>query len=182
MRSSELKAYLHGAAHDGTLHVRHKTFRFSQKEREWLEYLQSLLIELGCKAWLYREGQTRNVFVLETTADFLQKYRPPQLFKTRAEKIAYIRGYFDAEGGIPSQIANRFYVQFVQKNADELLEIQHMLNSLGIETGKLHIPSKRVDPNYFRFFVSTSSHQHFIQTIGSWHPRKEPLLSERMKI
>lgn len=175
-------AYLHGAAHDGTFSARHSTFRFSQRERSWLERLQSMLAELGCKAWLYREGQKRSVFALETTAYFLQEYRAPQTFLTNAEKIAYIRGYFDAEGGIPSQSAARFYVQFVQKNADELQEVQHMLTSLGIVTGKLHTPSKRVDPNYFRFFIASRSHRSFIEQIGSWHPRKEQLLAERMKI
>ena len=34
------EAYLHGAFHDGTSNRFHKTFRFCQKEREWLEKIE----------------------------------------------------------------------------------------------------------------------------------------------
>lgn len=182
MQPNEVIAYLHGAAHDGSFHRKHATYRFCQKEREWLERLKRLLTEIGFASWLYQEGKNRNLYVLETKARFLALYRSPGSFQTKAEKCSYIRGYFDAEGGIPSCPQARFYVQFVQKNQSELLELKQILAGLGIETGKLHVPSQQIDPDYFRFYVSSRSHQAYIRTIGSWHPRKQPLLLDRMKI
>jgi intein-encoded DNA endonuclease-like protein len=36
------------------------------------------------------------------------------------EQINFIRGFFDAEGGIPSQSNYRFYIQLVQKNYEKM--------------------------------------------------------------
>ena len=67
-RSAIVRAYLLGAMGDGTFNRLHRTFRFAQKEREWLERLQQRLADLGSRAWIYREGKSRHVYVLETTA------------------------------------------------------------------------------------------------------------------
>ena len=56
------------------------------------------------------------------------------------------------------------------------------LESIGINCGKVHNPSAKVDPGYWRFFVHAQSYNDFIDTIGSWHPRKARLLLSRMKI
>lgn len=144
--------------------------------------IQDVLHSLGHHAWLYKEGKERNLFVLETAAKFLGAYRSPCSFLTSAEKIAYIRGYFDAEGGIPSRVSDRLYIQFSQKNCQELTELRQILKDLGIYSGKIHIPSVKVDPEYYRFFISSRSYKAFIQKINSWHPRKKPLLDIRMKI
>lgn len=177
----EIEAYLVGASHDGTWNQQHKTFRFTQREREWLELIQGLLGILDRHSWLYREGKQRSVWALETT------YRPQsdvwhRLPHQRHEWIGYIRGFFDAEGGIPKNATSRFYVQFVQKNREKLEAIRLQLGKLGISSGVVHNPSRRVDPEYWRFFVATSSHQRFIHLIGSSHPRKSQILLKRMKI
>jgi hypothetical protein len=57
------EAYLLGALHDGTYSKLRKTHRFSQANIEWLKFLQDCLADLGHKAWLYKEGKTRNVYV-----------------------------------------------------------------------------------------------------------------------
>ena len=98
------------------------------------------------------------------------------------EKIAYVRGYFDAEGGVPRNSANRFYIQFVQKDFEELEKVRNMLEELGIRCGKIHNPSIKVDPEYWRFFVRAQSYQRFIELIGSWHPIKGLFLQKGMKI
>jgi LAGLIDADG-like domain len=92
------------------------------------------------------------------------------------------RGYFDAEGGIPRNRDARFYVQFVQKNREDLARVQSFLNDLGIRCGRIHNPSFRVDPDYWRFYVLADSHENFIRHVGSWHSRKRSLLEARMKI
>lgn len=178
-KAKELQAYIYGAIHDGTYNKRHKTFRIVQKEKEWIENIQNMLEYLKIKSWIYREGKSRSLFALESTIPFLKLEKQ---FKTFAERIAYISGYFDAEGGIPKSQAHGLYIQFVQKNKQELEEIKNMLEELGIRTGKIHIPSKNVDSDYYRFFIARESLQKFLNTISSFHPRKEKLVRFWTKI
>lgn len=176
------EAYLQGALHDGTYNVRRKTHRFSQANIGWLQLLQRLFEEIGHKAWLYREGKNRGVYVLETSAKFLSISFDPCSLASTEEKIAYIRGFFDAEGGVPRNISSRFYIQMVQKNQPKLAWIRSVLTDMEISCGVIHTPSKRVDPDYFRFFISTRSHDDFGKIIGSWHPRKHLIFESRVKI
>ncbi len=182
VNQSILQAYLFGALHDGTFNRKHKTWRISQSNRAWLEKLKDILNELGYKAWIYQEGKSRTVSIVETTAAFLKQIPEPLQLQTKKEQIAYIRGYFDAEGGIPKSDNHWMYIQLSQKNQVELEQIKTILVSLGIEAGKIHNPSQKIDPNYWRLFISRKSHQDFIKIIGSWHPRKQKLLASRMKI
>jgi intein-encoded DNA endonuclease-like protein len=96
------------------------------------------------------------------------------------DKKDYIRGYFDAEGSVPRSQNMRFYIYFAQKDRDDLEQVKSYLTDCGIVCGKTHNPSKKKDPNYWRFFVSCKSYKDFIQKIGSWHPTKNQHL--RMKI
>jgi hypothetical protein len=176
------RAYLLGALRDGTFNQSHRTFRFAQKERAWLEFLKELLAVVEARGWIYREGRTRNLHVLETTAGSLRRAWRGFQPATQAEQIAYVRGYFDAEGGIPQDLEAPFYVQFVQKDLEDLTRVRDLLEQLGIRCGAIHNPSRRVDPDYWRFFVRRNSHARFIGTVGSWHPRKARLLRERVKI
>jgi hypothetical protein len=89
------KAYLG----DATYNKFHKTHRISQSNREWLERIKNLLLKIGDKSWIYKEDKERNVYVLETTSKVLSMNSDPIKLQSDAEKIAYIRGYFDAEGG-----------------------------------------------------------------------------------
>ena len=176
------KAYLLGAIHDGTYNKHHGTFRFSQANRKWLEHIQYILHELGHKSWIYREGRMRNVYALETTAAFLELAFDPLQLESQKERIAYIRGYFDAEGGVPRSNVSRLYIQLCQKNRVELTKVKNILEDLKIFCGVVHNPSKEVDPDYWRFFVRTGSHKRFMHLISSWHPRKRKIFHQRMKI
>jgi hypothetical protein len=97
-------------------------------------------------------------------------------------KKFYIKGFFDAEGGIPKRKNDRFYIQLTQKNKEKLVWIKKTLKDLKVSTGKIHNPSKRVDPNYWRLYVLTKSQPIFMEKIGSWHPRKAKIFRDRMKI
>lgn len=182
MEKNILKAYLFGALHDGTFNRKHKTWRISQSNGDWLKRLQKMFEQLGSKAWIYQEGKGRTVSVVETTAHFLKMAPTPSELGTTKEQIAYIRGYFDAEGGIPKRLNHWMYIQMCQKNKEELEQICSILTALGIHCGKIHNPSQKVDPDYWRFFISRRSHNDFIKIIGSWHPRKEKILAVRVKI
>jgi hypothetical protein len=172
----ETRAYLLGALRDGTFNRFHGTIRISQADRRWLLALQELFLKLGSRSWIYREGR-RNVWVVETT----HRLGGEETAFGIRERVAFIRGYFDAEGGVPRKREDRFYVQFVQKNRPDLERVRQWLESLGVECGVIHNPSVRIDSNYWRFYVLRRSHEDFIRRVGSWHPRKRLLLDERLE-
>ncbi len=93
--------------------------------------------------------------------------------------MAYARGYFDAEGGIPRDPSSRFYVQFVQKDRADLDELRLRLETQGLSCGRLHNPSAAVDCDLWRFYVLARSHEEFMRRVSSWHPRKRRLLEAR---
>ncbi len=144
--------------------------------------LQEILEKLGYKSWLYKEGKNRTVFALETTAKFLDFNLNPLKLKTKREKIAYLRGFFDSEGGIPQKDSYKFYIQLTQKNKNKIVRLKKILTELKINSGKVHNPSARTDPNYWRIFVSVKSHYDFIKIVWSWHPVKQNILRRRVKI
>lgn len=168
------KAYLLGALHDGT--TRKITYRIVQKEREYIEFLVKGIHELGSNAWMYQEGKSRQLFVAEFSRNLLRGFE----ISSSEDKIDYIRGYFDAEGGISRNTQVRYYIYFAQKNLDDLKQVKEYLEEFEIESGVIHNPSKNVDPFYWRFFIRACSYEKFAQLIGSWHPIKSCYL--RLKI
>ena len=57
------KAYLLGVMHDST--ERKTTYRISSKEKTYIQLLANMIHEMGHNAWTYREGKTRNLYVVE---------------------------------------------------------------------------------------------------------------------
>ncbi len=172
---SQLNAYLLGAAHDGTYNRLHRTIRISQLGAEWPHLLRLTFARLGKKSWIYPEGK-RRVWVVESSM-------PPPLTRfldAADDRAAYARGYFDAEGGIPRAPSGRFYIQFVQKDRADLEEVRSYLVSLRVDCGRIHNPSRAVDPEYWRFYVRCRSWMRFATQVGSWHPRKRAILDRRL--
>jgi len=168
------KAYILGALHDST--ERKYTFRISQKSLKYVELLADGIHCLDYNAWIYREGKNRNVFVVE----FSKKVVLNKAISTIDDKIDYIRGYFDTEGSVPRSLEARYYIYFAQKDYEDLHQLRNYIMDLEISCGKIHNPSKRVDPDYFRFYVLSRSFRDFGRVIGSWHPEKGKFV--RMKI
>jgi len=168
------KAYLFGMLHDAT--VSRTTYRIAQKNRNYIDFVARELHDMGYAAWTYREGKNRSVYIVE----FSQFVLKDCVIQTKEDKIEYIRGYFDAEGGIAKSNRVRFYIYFAQKDLQDLTEVKQFLEEINISCGKIHNPSKHADPNYWRFFVRTHSHKDFAQIVGSHHPEKLQIL--RMKI
>ena len=175
-------AYLQGILGDATYSKIHKTHRVSQANREWLEKVKDLLSSIGDKSWIYKEGKSRNVYVLETTSKELSLDFDPMKLQSDAERMAYVRGYFDAEGGTAHDEKVRFYLQFAENNKNRLEKVKNLLEELEINCGRVHCPSQKVDANYWRFYVKANSYDKFIKDVGSWHPRKQKIFSNRMKI
>lgn len=144
-----LQNYLTGATRDASFSPSHNTTRFHQKGTGWLSVVKEALTTLGHRAWMYEEG-SRGVFVLETC------WRPAHPTPCCVdERAAFCRGYFDADGGMPWSPSARLYFQYVQKDRDDLKSLRNHLTALGIACGQLHVPSIKVDPDYWRVFVRT---------------------------
>jgi hypothetical protein len=73
------------------------------------------------------------------------------------------------------------YIQFVQKDRADLERCRELLMCIGVSSGKIHNPSVRVDPDYWRFYIPVRSHAAFMAEVGSWHPRKRRILSSRRR-
>lgn len=168
------KAYLLGALHDGT--VRKLTYRIVQKDQAYIKFLTKGIKKLGQNAWMYQEGKPRQLYVVEFSKNFLKGF----VLQTLQDKIDYIRGYFDAEGGVSRNPKVRYYLYFAQKNRRDLEQVRDFLEEIGISCGSVHNPSKNADPDYWRFFIKARSYKKFAQIVGSWHPVKSRYL--RMKI
>ena len=178
----DLECYLQGALRDGTRSALHGTHRIGQADPRWLKVIEIALSHLGYRSWTYREGQDREFWIVETTASFLSvSFDASNLVETR-NGLAYVRGYFDAEGGMPRDPKARLYFQFSQKDLENLSVVRRILEFEGIDCGRIHNPSYRVDPHYWRFFVLSKSHERFMELIRSWHPRKRQQIETRMKI
>ena len=52
-----------------------------------------MVLQMGARAWTYRAGKTRNLFVAEFSRSVLEG----AALVSRADKVDYARGYFDAE-------------------------------------------------------------------------------------
>ena len=107
------RAYLLGALHDGT--IRPRTIRISQREERYVLFLKRLVNRLGSRAWTYREGKGRNLFVVEFSRSVLEG----SAILTWENKLDYARGYFDAEGSVPANSAAEPYLYF-RKRAEEI--------------------------------------------------------------
>lgn len=167
------KAYLLGALHDAT--ERKTTYRIAQKSKAYIEFLAKGIKSLGRRAWMYKEGKSRNLYVVEFSKSLLKGAK----IRSRQDKIDYIRGYFDAEGGIARNPKVRYYLYFAQKDLGDLQKVKNYLEELDVACGKIHNPSKKADPEYWRFFIRAKSYEDFAKIIGSWHPVKRRFL--RMK-
>jgi hypothetical protein len=177
-----LEAYLQGALRDATRSALHRTHRFCQSDPEWLDLVGTALSMLGHRSWKYREGRTRNLWVVETAAKFLSlDFDPIPLIGT-SYGLLYVRGFFDTDGGLPRAATARMYVQFCQKDRAGLEAVTKILESRSIKCGRVHNPSAQVDPDYWRFFVRTCSHESVMRLVGSWHPAKRRQIAIRMKI
>lgn len=170
----DLDQYLLGSMCDSTFNRWHGTIRFCQKNRNWLVVLKEILSLLGHNAWIYREGKNRHLWVCET-----KTFRPQT---NEGLSLSYVRGFFDSDGGMPRMKSSRLYFQFTQKSLSDIVQLKSIMESHGIACGSPHVPSKQVDPDYWRLFVRAQSHTEFMHCVGSWHPRKRVLMQYRMMI
>jgi hypothetical protein len=176
-----LVAYLLGALGDATWSRSHGTVRYGQADVRWLQNLKEIFDALGDRSWIYREGATRRFWVLESSAKSLRQAVPLASSVGAREGLDFVRGFFDAEGGMPQDGGARMYLQFSQKDLSTLESVRAFLEADAIACGRIHNPSARVDPDYWRFYVRAGSHEAFMRKVGSWHPRKLDLMRARLR-
>ena len=70
------------------------------KNEEFVKFIASGIRKLGSNAWIYREGKNREVYIVEFSKSLLNNFEIESL----SDKTEYIRGYFDAEGGIAKSL------------------------------------------------------------------------------
>jgi hypothetical protein len=68
--------------------------------------------------------------------------------------------------------AARLYLQLTQKNRESLDALKDILESWHIECGRIHNPSHRVDPNYWRFFNKSQIPSGLYGSCGVLAPQK----------
>lgn len=146
------KAYLLGVLHDAT--IRRNTYRIASKSKPFCNFLMKGIKKIGGNAWIYKEGKNRNLWIVEFSKFFIRNVG----IKTKQDKIDYIKGYFDAEGGMAKS----------------------KIEETGIICGRMHIPSRERDPDYWRFYISSKSYENFARLIGSFHPDKIRLLRKKI--
>jgi len=152
---AESRAYLQGAMRDGTFNRLHGTIRIAQADIRGSKVLQAVIGRMSSRSWIYREGN-RRVWVVESTC----RLDAPELAEP-GEAAAFARGYFDAEGGVPHESSARFYIQITQKDRHDLGHLRDVLERLGLRCGRLHNPSVRADPDYWRLYVLSAAALRF---------------------
>jgi len=168
------KQYLLGALHDAT--IRKMTYRIGAKDFSYVRLIKSGLEKLGHKAWIYKEGKMRNYYIVEFVKSALHGVK----IKSRQNKLDYIQGYFDTDGGLARSRRVRYYIYFAQKSKKDLMQLMDYLTEFGIQCGQIHNPSRSKDPDYWRFYIKAESYKKFANIIGSLHPVKSKYL--RVKI
>ncbi len=140
-------AYILGILRDATIDIRkgkNYELKIAQKESSWLEYLNKILYKnfnISGKITNHVNGSkilriNGKKFVEEIVA--ISEFKVPQelwdtpsiIKKQNIElQLAYLRGFFDAEGGLPKDplMAKQKYISFSQKNRESLEFIRKIL-------------------------------------------------------
>ncbi len=65
----------------------------SQREEPYVLFLKGLILRDGGRAWTYREGKARDLYVMEFSRAFLDGH----VIRTHRDVVDYVRGYFAAK-------------------------------------------------------------------------------------
>ncbi len=196
MELNEELAYLAGALRDGTVIIRHGydyEVRLAQKSYEWLEFIDGIFKRnFGKGGVIYDEkrGASRLYYVLrifdkklvEELVELFNIKTPqtmwetPHLIKNASIELVihYVRGFFDAEGGLPRDPAHakQYYISFDQANLEALTFIRDKLIQLGYRPTRI---TKTGGVWQFRL-TRRRDIARFRNEIGSWHPEKKKRL------
>lgn len=191
MELSEDLCYVLGALRDGCLTSQY-SIKFKQKNREWLSeiIIPKLNSEFGLnldEGRIYEQNDVTTRYYIafkskrvhEILSSLLESSEGtvPDIFElmTKQQKIAFVRGFWDADGGCPRYPENssKQYLNFTQKDPVVLQEIADFLSQEGISCGEIRSNEKKSSGDIHRFsIVAKQSVLDFIEKIGSEHPEK----------
>lgn len=185
-------AYLLGALRDATVDFREKEnyeIKIAQKDVKWLQLLQKFFEKYFHKSGritahvndtsiLRINGKTIVKEIIEISEIKIPQdsWETPSIIKNSSlsMQVAYIRGFFDAEGGLPKNPlkSNQKYLSLSQKNRESLVFLRNTLTKLGFQPTNLTICGKVWE---FRL-TRKKDIIEFIEKIGSWHYEKQKRL------
>ena len=138
-------AYILGAIRDGSMDIRagkNYEIKIGQENKEWLEILQvmfrrsfgfggSITRHMGIYHILRitRKSIVEEVLRLSEFRKPQSEWNTPTVVRYQALRVlkVYVRGFFDAEGGIPENPRKWRYVSFDQKNKESLEFVRNVL-------------------------------------------------------
>ncbi len=198
-------AYILGALRDGCF-IRNEKYRIHririyQKNLEWVQMLSGLFSIVYGVIPIVSKDERDNVWSLMVNSvnvfrelSDLSEYPgkqcewniPSSILQSSTEaKIQFIKGFFDAEGGVPHVEkhkieAKNIRVHFTQANEMCLEQIRGILNELDVKTGRVCGPYFKKgyrNPVYRLKIHGIREVARYSGIIGSEHPEKRIRLS-----
>lgn len=198
--TNENIAYIIGALRDGCFTKNEKYYvyriRIYQKNKEWLEKVSDIFYNAFGKIPTIKHDKRDNVWclILDSKSIFQKlvkisefpgnqrTWKLPKFISEASEEIKkeYIRGFFDAEGGVPhiekkEQEQKNIRIYFSQVSEEALIELKRLIEEFGIKCGKVSGPYFKKgfeNPTYGLRIHGISEVAKFSMIIGSLHPEK----------
>ena len=185
-------AYILGALRDATADVRkgkNYEIKIAQKETSWIQFLQKLFernfgvsgnitSHVNGTQILRINGKEFVNEILEISEMKIpqEHWNTPSIMKKQPLEIQkyYIRGFFDAEGGLPKDPKNakQKYLSFSQKNMDSLKFVREVLMRIGLNPTNITFCG-----NVWEFRLTRKREfPIFYKTINSWHKDRKSRL------
>lgn len=142
MNQEEVLGFIFGACEDGCIYRTKKNewiVEYEQKYIEWLQLVQQSLQLCGYKSSIRKtnKGYFRLTCYSKELYNKIAEFRQNRYAltaKSQEFQIGFVRGMFDAEGSVNK---SRFQISLYSKNKELILEINKILENLGLKTGKI---------------------------------------------
>ncbi len=198
-------AYFLGALRDGCFAINNKNstyrIRVYQKNKAWIEDLANISEELFGKKPIITLDKRDEVWsfminsrhIYETVTEMSNypgsqsEWNTPEVVLNAPLEIQkeYVKGFFDAEGGVPhvesgSVEPKNIRINFTQGNRKCLEELKRIISDFDIRTGNVCGPYFKKgykDPVYRLKIHGVREVAKFFDSIGSLHPEKNHRLS-----
>ena len=179
-------AYLLGALRDASVDIRegkNYEIKIAQKNKKWLQKLQSIIKQKFGYKWKITKHR-KNYYILRITQKKVVKkiiqlaeikmpqilWNTPTIIRSQPLDIQkeYIKGFFDAEAGLPRNPKKWKYISFDQKAREPLEFIRKILIKLKFKPTNLTWTSE-----VWQFRLTRKIDIiNFVEEIGSSHPDK----------
>jgi len=171
--------YLIGAMGDGTYYVTndgHYVVEYGQKDRTWLETIESKALCLGYRVFIvhhkgtYWKAKIYSKEFYNLTVETLSRLH--EILTSLQEELfkAYARGFFDAEGTITKHYRRTIRIRIAQKDRELLEMTAKRLRELGISATEPFLNDKH---GVYVIQIPHHAVKKFMEVIGTEHPSKK---------